>query len=154
MMLNNKSDSKLSILIYLDDKFTSGAPDDNVNKTIVRIQIKKLKELKVTLEQDLKQKETELERLKQTNAHDAEKATEKELKKSLNILRGLRKKLVKLKQENGSAYEQDIDPIIKAIDKELTKSRKWKPKTDTKEEEKDEDKTQDDNKETEQEETG
>ena len=57
---------------------------------------------------------------------DTEKTTEKELKKSLNILRGLRKKLIKLKEENGSAFNQDIDPIIKSIDKELAKSRKPK----------------------------
>ena len=36
--------------------------DDGVNKTIVRIQIKKLKELKTTLEQDLLKKEQELEK--------------------------------------------------------------------------------------------
>ena len=81
------------------------------------------------MELDLKKKETELEKLKKSNSLDSEKATEKEMKKSLNILKGLKKKLVKLKQENGSAYEQDIDPIIKAIDKELSKSRKWINKT-------------------------
>lgn len=97
-----------------------------MNKTIVRIQIKKLKELKATLEQDLRSKDAELEKLKQTNATENKKSIEKELKKSLNILRGLKKKLVKLKQENGSAYEQDIDPILKSIDKELNKNRKWR----------------------------
>jgi hypothetical protein len=54
---------------------------------------------------------------------------------------------MKLKQENGSAYEQDIDPIIKAIDKELTKSRKWKPKNDQKEEAKIEENTHEESKE-------
>ena len=92
----------------------------------MRIQIKKLKELKATLELDLRSKEAELEKLKQTNATESEKSVEKELKKSLNILKGLKKKLIKLKEENGSAYGEDIDPIVKAIDKELKKNRKWK----------------------------
>ncbi|CAI2364897.1 unnamed protein product [Moneuplotes crassus] len=117
MMMNNKT---------YNEKMIAGAPEDGVNKTIVRIQLKKLKELKSTLEGDLKSKESELERLKQNNTSETEKSVEKELKKSLNILKGLKKKLVKLKQENGSAYDQEIDPVLKAIDKELNKNRKWK----------------------------
>jgi hypothetical protein len=34
--------------------------------------------------------------------------------------------LIKLKEENGSALNQDVDPIIKSIDKELAKPRKSK----------------------------
>lgn len=99
----------------------------------MRIQIKKLKELKLTLEQDLRKKEAELDKIRKTNSLDNERATEKELKKSLNILKGLKKKLLKLKAENGSAFEQDLDPIIKAIDKELNKNRKWRSKADDEE---------------------
>ncbi|CAI2361164.1 unnamed protein product [Moneuplotes crassus] len=117
MMSHHKSDN---------ERFITGAPEDGVTKTIVRIQIKKLKELKASLEEDLSQKEAELGKLRKNNAPETEKSVEKELKKSLNILRGLRKKFVKLSQENGSAYEQDIDPIVKSIDKELNKSRKWR----------------------------
>ena len=111
------------------ENYSGMALDESVNKSIVRIQIKKLKELKTTLEADLKKKETELEKLKKTNSTDQEKVTEKELKKSLNILRGLKKKLVKLKEENGNVtVDSEIDPIIKSIDKELNKTRKWRPK--------------------------
>ena len=124
--MNTKASSNCLFNYVLDDRRISGAPEDGVNKTIVRIQIKKLKELKATLELDLRSKEAELEKLKQTNATESEKSVEKELKKSLNILKGLKKKLIKLKEENGSAYGQDIDPIVKAIDKELKKNRKWK----------------------------
>ena len=53
-----------------------------------------------------------------------EKNIEKEIKKGMNVLRGLRKKLVKLKEENGTSFDSEIDPILKAIDKELCKSRK------------------------------
>jgi len=41
MMMNKKSDSKTTANnSHLDDKMISGAPEDSVNKTIVRIQIK------------------------------------------------------------------------------------------------------------------
>lgn len=76
----------------------------------------------MTLEQDLKKREAELEKLKSAGRADlgnktyliylTEKATEKELKKSLNILKSLKKKLMRLKQENGSAFEHEVDPII------------------------------------------
>ena len=70
----------IHLVISLADKISTAVPDDSINKTIVRIQIKKLKELKSTLEQDLKKKEAELEKIRKTNSLDNERATEKELK--------------------------------------------------------------------------
>lgn len=80
-----------------------------MNKSSMRLQLGALKRKAKQLEQELVQKETEIDRLREKTSQKAQDHMRKELRRAYDVLRYLKKKV------GGSTYNEEFRVVVKGI---------------------------------------